>query len=473
MDSLPPADTAPFGWDTKPISQRSNPRLEWSESPALQTPSDHRHWLRLTTAVRFDERRSIAVDTPDSDRRLGTFDLRYSYPCQPFELRIDRSNAPLLSAGGVVLTQVAGSAPTWVLSDLPASGHDSNLVPHILVAPASVTAEEKERAMDRTMQSAACHQPFGWMEGCVLDGMLTMATSADDPTPWRANAGRHLDRYLTSTGELAVDPGGIESMLMLRAFVTEWPTHSVTEELLAYTRSLERSDGIIRDGAITAEGAYTVAYPLMQCAVSRDDPRIAREAVEQLIARADHLPVGDDLYLRSHEDGSKTFKNWSRAYAWYMIGIARTIRLLETAPETVPWNRLRSGTAIDRLCDEWDWVAEQAIDRREPVGLWSCFLGETETGIETSGSAGIAAAIGHVGLAGLTDPDDAYHIASTTYRALLGHVTPDGLLTNVAQHNAGGESLQRGGYRVIAQYGLGLLTQLRAVIAQYERNHPN
>ncbi len=407
---------------------------------------------------------------PHADRHLGEFDLRFSYPCQPFELQLDRSAVSSVCEGGIGLTQITGSTPTWVIAEGPTGDHDQMLTPHLLIAPASVSDADKERAMTATMQSAASQQPFGWMEGCVLDGMLAMATCADDAADWRAAAIDHLERYLGPNGDLAIDPGGIESMLMLGAFTDVWPTRSVTDRLLAHTLSQKRNDGIIRGGAVTAEGAYTVAYPLMRYAVTRDDPGVGREAIRQLIARVDHLPVADDLYLRSHEDGSRTFKNWSRAYAWYMLGIARTFRLLAATPDTGDWNRLRSSVSVERLRGAWDDINDLVIGHRQPAGLWACFTDDPETGVETSGSAGIAAAIGHAGLSGLTDRDDAYRIATSTYHELVEYVTPDGLLTCVAQHNAGGESLQRNGYRVIAQYGLGLLTNLRAVIEQFDRD---
>ena len=54
------------------------------------------------------------------------------------------------------------------------------------------------------------------------------------------------------------------------------------------------------------------------------------------------------------------------------------------------------------------------------------------------------------------------HSADTTLQAIWPYVTPDGFLTGVAQSNAGGEQLQREGYRVIAQFGAGLTGQLIA-----------
>jgi len=51
-----------------------------------------------------------------------------------------------------------------------------------------------------------------------------------------------------------------------------------------------------------------------------------------------------------------------------------------------------------------------------------------------------------------------------TWEGLMQHLTPDGLLKQVAQSNKGGETLQRSGYRVISQMGMGLMGQLYAYL---------
>ena len=53
---------------------------------------------------------------------------------------------------------------------------------------------------------------------------------------------------------------------------------------------------------------------------------------------------------------------------------------------------------------------------------------------------------------------------NVTYRSLQRYLAPDGFLTQVAQINRGGEALQANGYRVISQFGMGLMAQLKAAI---------
>ena len=67
-------------------------------------------------------------------------------------------------------------------------------------------------------------------------------------------------------------------------------------------------------------------------------------------------------------------------------------------------------------------------------------------------------------------PVTAYDAVKKTLDTLWTCLTPDGLLTGVAQSNRGGEKLQRGSYRVLSQMGMGLMAQLDAAV---HRGRPN
>lgn len=102
---------------------------------------------------------------------------------------------------------------------------------------------------------------------------------------------------------------------------------------------------------------------------------------------------------------------------------------------------------------------------QRPDGLWSCFVDEAGTPADTAGSAGIGAALA-IGAHEGWLRTDALAAAQRCRRRLVAHLTPDGFLGGVAQASEGGESLQRGDYRVIYQMGMGLFAQLLAALNQ-------
>ena len=211
------------------------------------------------------------------------------------------------------------------------------------------------------------------------------------------------------------------------------------------------------DATATAEGAYTVGYPLAVIAARTGREDLARWALRQITTRIELLPKDRDLYLRCPlKGGERTFRNWARAYAWYMLGLTRT------------WATLRASSfsglpGMDVLWGEARRITSEALRFRQPDGLWTCFLDRPETGVDTSGSAGIAAAMA-IGVRSGLLPEYLLAPARKAENALAAYLTPDGLLSGVAQHNAGGEALQTGGYRVISQMGMGLLAQLHVAV---------
>lgn len=48
------------------------------------------------------------------------------------------------------------------------------------------------------------------------------------------------------------------------------------------------------------------------------------------------------------------------------------------------------------------------------------------------------------------------------YQGLKEYISADGFVRNATQINRGGEELQESGYRVITQFSMGLMAQLRA-----------
>ena len=96
-------------------------------------------------------------------------------------------------------------------------------------------------------------------------------------------------------------------------------------------------------------------------------------------------------------------------------------------------------------------------------GLWNVFADKPALPADTSGSAGIAAALAIGAQQGWLD-HTAKSAATTTLAGSQPHLTPNGLLGGVSHANKGGEQLLRGNYRVIYQMGMGLMAQFMAAL---------
>jgi len=127
-----------------------------------------------------------------------------------------------------------------------------------------------------------------------------------------------------------------------------------------------------------------------------------------------------------------------------LLGLAKTLALLPATAQTQPLRlALQQAAAL-------------AMRHQQPDGLFYCFLHEPETGIETSGSASIAAALAF-GYANNLLPETCKTAAEKCLHGLQKYFTPDGFLTGTSQVNKDGAGLQRNGFRVISPYTLGFI----------------
>ncbi len=130
-----------------------------------------------------------------------------------------------------------------------------------------------------------------------------------------------------------------------------------------------------------------------------------------------------------------------------MLGFVRTIsELKDVIQDQTMIEKFREGIAI-------------ALTMQREDGLWNCFMHEKNSFPDTSGSAGIAAAI-LVGIQNGYLPESYKEPVIRCWNSLQNYLTPDGFLKGVAQDNRGGVELQQGEYRVIAQMGMGFMAQL-------------
>lgn len=336
-------------------------------------------------------------------------------------------------------------------------GQNTPWSPRLVTAPAGDVPDPRE-ALLGALASPLSLQAFGWKLGCVLDGLADLHRMTGEAR-FVDRMRSHLAEYLDDRGTLTYqDPWGgvrhdeiygIEGMLPLVGLArTEQREHAL-RLCATHAARARRADGAVADtGVLTTEGMYTVAYPLAVLGELADDQSMLDDAAHQLRVRIPALHV-DGVRLRRYDDGSIEFPNWIRAWTWSLLGLARTLPIL------------RGRTVTHDLEAEFAQLAQRALELRGPDLLWTTYPREPSTPVETSGSAGLAAALAigaRSGLLPLARLDD----ARETQARLMDYVGPEGLLGGASQANKDGERLQRSPRRVNSQVGMGLLGQLIA-----------
>lgn len=465
---LPEGKRVPAGWSAVPIGNAGHElKLTWHGSelqPFLDNPQMSAR-LRITIAVEMREVLFVEAYLLDSGERLGSFDIRYAYVFQPFELPLNLTQVQAALRQGIGLRIIETDSTLWVFDDLNADDSRRFFAPHLMLAE----EDRHIRQFRKRMMSLDSLQPFGWLEGCVLDGLYDMRRVEEADRVEQVIAS-HLGQYVNGGGQLIYEDlygipsdgrfSGIESTLPIAVIAKLTPDHPLVRQLVSYWDSqLVEEKGILSaESSLTAEGTYTMGYPMAVIASRHQNEPLAQMAIRQLLLRRKVLTDGRDLYGIVSDGGRhRIMRNWARSYTWYMLGFIRTWLELQGS------QRAAELEGMEEVAAEFRRISEIVLSRRESGGLWSCFLGEPETGIETSGSAGIAAALALGARYGLL-PQPALDAAREAMQALETYLTPDGVLQGVCQHNCGGLQLQRGGYRVLSQMGMGLMAQLDAAL---------
>lgn len=319
------------------------------------------------------------------------------------------------------------------------------------------------RPMQRLLDgiaSPASLQPFGWKLGCVLDGLLDLAAGSGE-SRFLHRARAHLAEFFDVDGLSYQDPWGrpvrgsiygIEGLLPLAALARLGEVERARVMCDDFLPTFRRADGALSDhGMLSTEGMYTVAYPLALIGALAGREAFLTDAALQLRARVRELRDGGIL-LRHYEDGRVEFRDWLRAWTWYLLGLARTVPVLAEA-----------GLEVGDLRAELGEIAEASLRWRGADGLWHTYVDDPRTPLETSGSAGIAAAWAIGARDGLLDPSWSDR-ARETANGLFPYVAAEGVVSGASQANKGGERLQRSRYRVNSQVGTGLLAQLVAAL---------
>lgn len=382
---------------------------------------------------------------------IASLDVICSDPYQILSLRLPADKLP--TRGPLTLhLQLEFGQRLWLFApDATAQGGLEYHVPHL-----SRWNEPDADFLDR-LCSLASLQTFSWKEGCVLDGLRALAQKSLHPEA--ASAIReHLDYFGYDTGHLVYEtPWSRRVSNELTTIETTLPfaevarldiDHPWIDLVLDFWGHLMEKHGQIREPEmISSEGAYTVAYPMTVIARLRGQEKWLGLAEGLLFDTYQSLVQPEGIYLRHYTDGRRTHRNWARGLAWLLLGHAQTL--------------LNQETPTPRLIEQFQRLAQFAARHQLENGLWACFVDEPHVAPDTSGSAGIAAALSLGAKAGLLTSEYGLR-ASRSKSALLQSLTKEGFLDGCSQSNKGGEELQRSDYRVALPYAMGMLGVLVA-----------
>jgi len=383
---------------------------------------------------------NIAVHLARSGRRLALVNVSMAPRFDPYFVPLAAADARAASREGLLLRPDSGDARRSILSATPERRREAPaLHPHLLVPGQLKPLDEYARRM----RSLDVVQEFDWRAGCVTEGLHAL----NAPDALR----RYLRLFLDESPREATEAfrRGVEQTLPAAAILRVHREHPTIDDALALWNKRRTAAGIVQDSTrIVAEANYTVAYPMALLGVLRDDPSLRARAIAQLRAARDRLldPAGA-IHLRHDEStGERTYLGWARGVAWYILGLAATLDALPA------WEHPRD------LKDELHRALAWALQYQRPDGLFCAFLPEPEVAPDTSGSAGIAAAILIAHRHSIAEPPWT-RAARRALDGCIARLTPHGFLTGVSQSNKreGGPAFQRSPHRCNMQFGMGFL----------------
>jgi unsaturated rhamnogalacturonyl hydrolase len=454
---LPEGTRIPFGWSSfvvPPLGSGESPVLKWNDMVMVGDTCS----LRFSIALDVREEKQIEVRLAESETVIACFDVKYAPVHQIQSVFIEAKYIPAILDQGVRLQMKKGDSPLWIIS--PSATQQNTLKalqPHIMIPG---DANPLNAFFDRLFSIDSIQQ-FGWMEGCVTDALWDFSLLSKYAERAQKTLNDHFEMFLNNNDLVYEDPRskiadniiyGGECTLPFAAIARLFPDHPSIDLAISYwqtryTKGINESESF----SITTEGSYTIGYPMMVIGYQRKDNQLVDLALSILRSRRDILKQKDAIYQIRSRDNQTAFRNWARGIAWYMLGLTRSLMILN--PEDRPADLLSD------LRSTADWIISHQLDG----GLWRCFVDERGIRTDTSGSAGIAAALALGVKSGMLS-SNAWDSAMKTSLVLQDYLTDDGLLTAAAQSNRAGERLQRDDYRVIYQMGMGLMGQLIAAL---------
>ena len=417
--------------------------LTWKGMKAGSVGPSPRLRLALASDLITFQRLEVSLA---SQRILGTIDLSLGSAFQILEFAIPRDAAAAALRSGVVIRAQGAGSPISLFAS--GEGVPPEFQPSLL-RPGSLSRRDEFLIRFASRVSLT---PYGWQEGCVLDGLAALAERSRNGSRFTAALDDHL-RLIFPPGLPPRKMASIEGTPCIAQLARKNLSHPEIAATLAFWKSKEDATGAIVDGGLTAaEGNYTVSWPLAALARELKRPDLAAQAIHDLRTRRDRLVDAEGaIWLRYRKDAVPplTYRLWSRGTAWYLLGLAKTLDALPEPPPDLIAELRRASAYLRRLqCED---------------GMWRVFAGEPETAPESSGTAGVAAAFA-IGARRSWLGAEEKESANRALRGLESRLIPDGLLDAVAPSNRaqGGEIFQRATKGAILQWGMGMLAQLIA-----------
>lgn len=464
MDAPPidfPANKRPMaGRNTVAIAhpEQAPPlRLFWDDRSAGTATASR---LRFTVSVDHRVPHRVIATNALSGEAFGACEVPFGCPGQVFEISLTAEQTQAALSDGIALSLAEPAEPLWIIAPGPHS--PPSVLPQLYSGVGLCTTER----FLHLFCSDATIQPCDWMGVCVLDGLMDWAAlghvQARGALRSQLNVCFHPEtgqrenvRGEPNDGA----PGGPESTgpwaVLARMLGLNLQHQALPLAEAGFQQHYDpRTDSV--GHLVVAETSYNIAYPMMALARFTKRPQWRERALQQLEVNRRWLTGPDDLWLRyDPETQKRTFQNWSRGVAWYFLGLVRTLSLLPAHER--PKSLI---TEVERVSR---WVAHY----QQEDGLWPCYLKEPDVLPDTSGSAGIAAAIAIAVNHGMLSRQH-LETALKAKDGLMKQLTHDGWLQGVAQSNKSEThymDIQRSRYRVVAPWGMGLLAQLLAALS--------
>ena len=429
--------------------------------PDLVSDFDGDAYLRLQVAIDTREEDEIEVYLNNTDRKIGHLSIWYPTGLQLFETKLDCDITSIKKAG--IRLKSNGTKPIFFLTSTTNNGS------HMLLDDSKGVYEE-ERWIN-ALCSYRSVQPFGWTEGCGLDGLQELYARGKDKCALKAIQ-QHLDLYLVDDQNLIyVDLksrpqdntfGNLEAGLPFAIIGQHRPHHASLNLFIDFCKARFDTNGNFIPESLSTEGCYTLAFPLAVLGRELKRPELYELALLEIEQRVAQLTDEEAVYNTWTKKEGKTDirRNWGRGFVWFLLGIVKTVEILQQD------RAYRETPRIVRLRETFQYYANIALSHQQPDYSWCAYLDQPETKFESSATAGLAAAFAHGHRMGWL-PSFSGNQLRNIYQRLLDDLTSDGFLRSVTQRNAGSiELLQKGTYRVIAQYALGFMAQIKVHLDQ-------